>query len=138
VRHYLAGVRASQGVTWLLVALGLAAAALGLPAGIQAGAWATTAGGLLIAVASLPHRWGGFSRPTARRPAPTVHLVLWNIAIAGVIALTLVAFMGTSQSLTRLGVALYAAAAVALLASVDSTEVRLRRAGAQSPPESRL
>jgi hypothetical protein len=55
-----------------------------------------------------------------------MHLVLWNIAMAGVIALTLLTFTSTSQNLTRVGAALYAVAAVGLLVSVDSTEVRLR------------
>ena len=120
-------------MTWVLVALGLAAAALGLPAGIQAGVWATTAGGLLIAVSSLPRLWGGFGRSVGRRPAPTVHLVLWNIAMAGVVALTVLAFTSTSQNLTRVGASLFLVAAVGLLVSVDSTEVRLRRTGASVP-----
>ena len=115
------------------MALGLAAAALGLPAGIQAGAWATTAGGLLIAVGSVPRLWGGFGRSIARRPTPTVHLVLWNIAMAGVIALTFLTFTSTSQSLARVGAALYTVAAVVLLVSVDSPEARRRRNGAGTP-----
>lgn len=121
-------------MTWVLVALGLAAAALGLPAGLQDGAWATTAGGLFLTVASLPRAWGGLSRPAGRRPVATVHLVLWNAAMVGVLALTFSAFTGTSDSLSRFGVALFALAAVVLLVTVDSNEVRVRRTGASTAP----
>lgn len=61
-----------------------------------------------------------------------VHLVLWNVAMAGVIALTLVAFAGSSDNLARVGLVLYVVAALVLLITVDSAEVRLRRSNAST------
>lgn len=112
--------------------LGLAAAALGLPAGLSDGAWVTTAGGLLLAISTLPRFWGGLGRWNERPSAPMVQLVLWNVAMAGVIALTLLAFAGTSDNLARVGLALYVVAALVLLITVDSAEVRLRRSSAST------
>ena len=55
--------------------------------------------------------------------------MLWNVAMTGVIAVTLLALVGISDNLARVGLVLYMVAAVVLLITVNSAEVRLRRRG---------